>query len=162
MIEKKIKQRIVRLMVGAAALLFSADAMAANPTVVTANIAFDSPLTLTKTSDINFGTVLAGVTSTYTITTAGTVTASGSGQWLYGTKSAANISIGGSTTSMINITIAGYTASNGVTPSNATCSYGGGAAAPCTTITSAAAPGAGKTLLIGLDAAVDGTQTAGV
>ncbi len=42
---------------------------------VTANIAFDTPLTLTKVADVNFGTVSAGVADTYTITTAGVVTA---------------------------------------------------------------------------------------
>ena len=57
------KNSLIRLTVAAAALLFSADAMAAT-SIVTANIAFDTPLSLTKNSDISFGTVSAGVAST--------------------------------------------------------------------------------------------------
>ena len=127
---------------------------------VTANISFDTPLTLTKVSDVRFGTVSAGVASTYTITTAGAVTATGSGQYLYGTKAAGNITIAGSTTGTLNISVGGYTANNGVTPANATCAYNGGAAGSCT-IPTAVAPGTGKTLLIGVDAQVSGTQAAG-
>ena len=159
MIEGKTKQSVVRLMIGAAALLFSADAMAATQSV-TANMAFDTPLTLTKNNDINFGTVIAGTASIYTITTAGTVSATGSGQWLYGTKQAASITIAGSTTDTINISVGGYTPQGGVTPANATCAYNGGTAGSCT-IAAAVAAGAGKPLLIGVDADVDGTQTAG-
>jgi len=157
---KTMKQKCaLRLAVAAAALLFSADAMAATQSV-TANLAFDSPLVLTKNSDINFGTVIAGTASTYTITTAGTVTATGSGQTLYGTKAAASITIAGSATDTVNISVGGYTAQGGVTPANATCAYNGGTAGSCT-ITGAAAAGTGKSLLIGVDATVDGTQAAG-
>jgi len=157
---KKMKQLALRFLIVATALLFSADAIAATQSV-TVNIAFDTPLTLTKVSDIKFGTVSAGVASTYTITTAGVVTATGSGQWLYGTKAAGNITIAGATSDTVNISVGGYTAQNGVTPANATCSYNGGAAGSCT-ITGAAAPGAaGKTLLVGVDAQVSGTQIAG-
>jgi len=155
----KKTQSVVRLAVGVAALLFSADAMAATQSV-TANLAFDTPLTLTKNNDINFGTVIASTASTYTITTAGTVSATGSGQWLYGSKAAGSITLAGSTTQTVNISVGGYTPQGGVTPSNAQCAYNGGGAGSCT-ISAAAAPGAGKTLLIGVDAAVDGTQAAG-
>jgi hypothetical protein len=128
---------------------------------MTANISFDTPLTLTKKNDISFGTVKAGVADTYTISTAGTVTAAGSGQWLYGSQAAGNITIVGSTTQTLNISVGNYTASGGVTPANATCAYAGGTAKPCA-ITAATAPGTtGKTLLIGIDARVDGTQAVG-
>ena len=88
------------------------------------------------------------------------MTATGSGQSLFGTKSAGSITIAGSATNAVNISVGGYTPNGGVTPANATCSYNGGAAGSCT-INAAAAPAAGKTLLIGVDAVVDGTQTAG-
>jgi len=128
---------------------------------MTANIAFDTPLTLTKKNDISFGTVAAGVADTYTISTAGNVTAAGSGQWLSGSKAAGNITIVGSTSQTLNISVGNYSASGGVTPSNATCSYAGSAAKPCA-ISAATAPGnQGKTLLIGIDARVDGTQAVG-
>lgn len=153
------KNSLVRLAVVTAALLFSADAMAATVSVPV-DIAFETPLSLVKTSDLSFGTVSAGVASTYTISTTGDITATGSGQWLKGTKSAGAITISGSATDTINISVSDYAAQGGVTPANATCAYDGGSAGSCT-IASAAAPGAGKTLLIGADAIVDGTQTAG-
>lgn len=127
---------------------------------VTANIRFDTPLTLTKNADINFGSVSAGVSDTYTISTAGAVTAAGSGQYLFGATAAGNITIGGSSSQLINISAGGFTAQGGVTPQNAKCAYNGGASGSCT-ITGAAAPGAGKTLLVGVDAVVDGTQAVG-
>ncbi len=52
---------------------------------ITANIRFEAPITLTKNSDINFGIVSAGVNDTYTISTAGVVTAAATGQSLGGT-----------------------------------------------------------------------------
>lgn len=127
---------------------------------VTANISFDSPLAITKNADINFGTVRAGVADTYTITTAGSVSAAGSGAYLYGTTSAASLTITGSTSQTISISVGGYTANGGVTPQNATCAYNGGSAGSCS-LSSVAAPGAGKTLLLGVQAVVDGTQTGG-
>jgi hypothetical protein len=154
-----MKQLLSRLFIITGMLLFSADAMAATQSMTT-NISFDTALTLTKVSDVSIGAVKALTASTYTITTAGVVTATGSGVWLYGTKTAGNITIVGSTTDTLSISVGGYTAQNGVTPANATCSYNGGAAGSCT-IPAAAAPGAGKTLLIGVDAQVSGTQAAG-
>ena len=76
---------------------------------VTANIAFDATLTIVKEADIDFGTVLASTADTYTIDTAGAVTAAGSGA----------------------------------------------------TVAGSPAPGSGKTLLLGVEAVVDGTQAAG-
>ncbi len=123
-------------------------------------IGFDSALALTKNSDIHFGTVSALKVSTYRMSTAGVLsTVSGTGIPLYGTTAAANIHIAGSATDGITISAGGYTANNGVTPSNARCSYNGGAAAACAM--TGAAPGAGKTLLVGVDVAADGTQAAG-
>lgn len=127
---------------------------------VTANISFDSPLAITKNADINFGTVRAGVADTYTISTAGSVSAAGSGAYLYGTTSAASLTITGSTSQTISISVGGYTANGGVTPQNATCAYNGGSSGSCS-LSSVAAPGAGKTLLLGVQAVVDGTQTGG-
>jgi len=154
-----MKQKsIVRLAVAAAALLFSADAMAATQSV-TANINFDTPLTITKNNDINFGTVTT-TPDTYTISTAGSVTAAGSGQFLRGTPTAGNITIAGSTTQTIAISVGSYVASSHVTLSNPTCSYNGAAVAACTG-SGLTAPGTGKTLLLGIDATVGAGATAG-
>jgi hypothetical protein len=143
-----------------AGILAAGSAMAATQSV-TANIRFDTPLSLTKNSDINFGSVTASSATTYRISTAGAVsTVTGTGSYLFGTTAAANINITGSTTQLMNISVGGEVANNGVTVSNEKCAYNGGASGSCT-ITGAAAPGAGKTLLIGADAAADGTQAAG-
>jgi hypothetical protein len=124
------------------------------------SLAFDAALALTKNSDINFGTVSALNASTYRISTAGAVTTvSGTGSYLTGTTAAGNIQIAGSATDGITISAGGYTADNGVTPSNAQCSYNGGAAAACAM--TGAAPGSGSTLLVGVDVATDGTQAGG-
>jgi hypothetical protein len=123
-------------------------------------VVYDVGLSLTKNSDINFGTVTANNASTYRISTAGTVTTvSGTGSYVTGATSAGSITIAGSTTEGITISAGGYTANNGVTPSNAQCSYNGGASGSCSITTGA--PGAGKTLLIGVDVATDGTQAGG-
>lgn len=143
----------------AAVLMAPVSAFALNQSV-TANIAFDTPLSMVKNNDINFGTVSAGVADTYTITTAGVATAAATGQLLYGTPAAGDIAISGSTTQTINISVGSYTANNGVTPANATCDYNGAGSGTCA-LTGVAAPGAGKTLLIGVDAVVSGAQAAG-
>ncbi len=126
---------------------------------VSSSVSFDVPLTLTKQTDINFGTVKAVTASTYTITTAGAVSATGSGAALYGTPTAGNITISGSAIQTINISVGSLVANNGVTLQNPTCSYNGGASGSCT-INSAAAPGGGKTLLLGIQAVVSGAQAA--
>lgn len=128
---------------------------------VTANIAFDSALTIVKNADIDFGVVIEGVADTYTIDTAAVVTAAGPGEIIGGTPVAGDLTISGSATQVIDISVANYVADNGVTPQNAICSYDGGAEADCNTLTGVAAPGAGKTLLLGVEADVDGTQVAG-
>lgn len=125
-----------------------------------ASISFDVGLALNKNSDINFGIVTALNASTYRISTAGAVTTvSGTGSYVTGATSAGNIQIVGSTTDGITISVGGYTANNGVTPANAQCSYNGGAAGSCSI--SGVAAGSGKTLLVGVDVAADGTQAGG-
>lgn len=128
---------------------------------VTANIAFDTGISITKNNDADFGTVQALTAETYTLSTAGAVTAAGSGQIIGGTPAAASLTIVGSTTQAIDIAVNNYSAAaGGVTISNATCNYDSGGSGSCA-LTAAAAPGAGKTLLVGLDAAVDATPIAG-
>lgn len=146
-------------MVTGMCLLFTVEAEAVTQSM-TANIAFDTPLSLSKLSDINFGTVAVTTADTYTITTSGVVTAAGSGSRLYGAPTAGNITVAGSATQQIDISTGSYTSDGGVTLQNATCSYDGSVAGPCT-ISNAVGPGSGKTLLLGVQAVVDGTQLAG-
>jgi hypothetical protein len=155
------KANFLALAIGTTALLGASQAWAATQSV-TANIAFDTPLNLTKTADINFGTETAANASTYQITTAGAVTTTaGTGAYLYGATHAGSITIAGPTADTLTISAGGYTANNGVTPSNASCAYNGGAAVTPCSYAAAVAPGAGKTLLLGVTVAADGTQAAG-
>jgi hypothetical protein len=154
------KNYLVRLAVAAAALLFSADAMAATQSV-TANLNFDTPLTLNKTSDINFGTVSTAA-DTYTITTAGVVTPHAAGQWLYGTKSAGSITIAGSATDTLTISVGSYVPSAHVSLGAPTCTYGGTTLTACAGTTVAAPTNAGTILLLGIDAIVAAGVVAGV
>ncbi|MEZ0223634.1 MAG: DUF4402 domain-containing protein [Alphaproteobacteria bacterium] len=156
-----IKKIFAGLSVAVIALVMVPDAWSATQSV-TANIRFDTPLNLNKTADIDFKSVTAGQANTYTISPTGTTSVSGggSGAFLFGTPNAASITISGSTTQTLNISAAGYTANNGVTPANATCKYGAAAAGSCT-IPAGAAPGASTVLLVGADAVVDGTQAGG-
>jgi hypothetical protein len=149
----------IALAVAVAGVMTAGAAHAATQSV-TANIAFDTPLTLTPVASIQFGTVKAAQTGTYVINTAGAVTASSGGVWLYGTPAAGNLTVAGSATQTITISTGSYVASNGVTPSAATCKYGSASAAACDSGLSVAAPGASTTLLLGVQADADGTQAA--
>jgi hypothetical protein len=124
-----------------------------------AHIGVDAAVTLIKNSDIQFGTVKAGVASVYTISTEGKVSSSHPGAWLSGTPAAGSVTIAGSGTEPVNISIGGYSASNGVTLRNATCAYNGRPPGACA-ISGATAPGTGKKLLIGVSAIVNGAQAA--
>jgi hypothetical protein len=128
----------------------------------TAALGFDVALALTKTADINFGTVSALNASTYKIATNNAlITVSGTGIGLYGTTSAGSITIAGSATDGITISTGGYIANNGVTPSSATCGYNGGGASACDAGINVAAPGASALLRVGVRVTADGTQAAG-
>lgn len=150
---------VAALFIGGTLLSGAAHAVTPVTETVIANLAFDSPLTITKISDINFGLLKAATAATYTIDTVGTVTTSG-GMMLGGAPQAGNLTIAGSSTQVVNISVGNPQASNGVSLSAETCSYGGSAAAACN-LTNQAAPGAGKTLLLGVTATADGSQVAG-
>lgn len=163
--ETKIMKSKFSVIAGVAAvgLLCSTYALAATQ-AVTANIAFDAAITLTKNADITFGTVQALTAGTYTIDTAAVVTPGGGGVVLGGSPVAGDILIQGSATQTINISVGGYTAGGiggGVVPSAATCAYDSGAEAACTLNTQAAPTAAGKTLKVGVLVTVDALQTAG-
>ena len=77
-----------------------------------------------------------------------------------GRQQGGGLVIAGSTTQAIDISVNNYVASSGVTPSNATCQYNNGVAAPCA-LNSQLAPGKGKPLSIGVTVNVDGSQKTG-
>lgn len=122
----------------------------------TGAIGFDLPLSIDTISNINIGHVQANTTGIYTIDTSGNVTTSG-GQWLSGSPSAGRLLIHGSATQTISISAGSYVAGGaggGVTLSNVTCAYNGGAAVPCSLATQAAPTAGGKTLLLGVTVTV--------
>lgn len=143
---------------------YSANATGSKNSAQTSSLSFDNALAIDSVVDINFGKVRAATAGTYTINTAGVVTPGGGGVWLYGTTSAGSMVIHGSSTQTIVISTGSYIAGGiggGVTLSNATCSYNGGAAVACSLSGQAAPTSAGKTLLLGVTATVDTAQTAG-
>lgn len=155
-----MQQRFFLYTVGAC-LMLASSALAATVTM-SANIKFRAPLALTKTSDIDFGVVSAGVADTYTITPDGAVSSKGKGQTLGGGAKAGSITIAGSESQAISISTSNYGGSNGVKLQEASCSYNGsGVVSPCSM---AGAKPAGKQSVLKLGAiiAVDGTQAEGV
>jgi hypothetical protein len=129
---------------------------------LTANATFDAVLSLTKNADINFGVLKAATPGTYIINTAGAVSPSAGGVFVYGTPAFGQITVTGSTTQTVAISTGSYVADGGVTPSLATCNYNSVDIADCDVGgTSLTAPGAGKVLKLGLKIVADGTQTAG-
>lgn len=143
-----------------AGMIVSAPVYAAQLTMV-ANIAFDTPLSMTKSSDIDFGTMKASQPGTYVINTSGAVTPSGGGVFLHGTPVEGRIVVAGSSTQTVTISTGSYVPNSNVTPSGATCKYGTSAAAPCDSGLSVPPPGTATTLLVGVQVVADGTQSPG-
>ncbi len=132
----------------------------------TAAVAFDAPLTIDTVVNIDFAAVKALTAGTFTIDTANTVTVGGGGVRLFGTPVSGSLTIHGSASQTITISTGSYVAGGiggGVTLSNATCSYNGGAETACDAglSTQAAPTPAGKILKLGVKATVDANQTAG-
>lgn len=143
---------------------YAANATGSKDSAQTASIKFDNAITIDTVMDINFGMVKALTAGNFTINTAGVVTPGGGGEWLYGTTSAGSMVIRGSSTQTIAISTGSYISGGiggGVTLSNATCSYNGGAEVACSLSGQAAPTSAGKTLLLGVTATVNASQTAG-
>ncbi len=154
-----MKRRLLSIIVILLQLLQISAAVAATQTM-SASISFETALSLTNGTNVSFGFVKASQPGVYTISPSGAITATNDGVALGGDTHAGSMTIVGSETQNIDISVNHYVSNNGVTPSAATCSYNGGAAAPCA-LTSQPAPGAGKPLLLGVTLTVDGTQQTG-
>jgi hypothetical protein len=153
------KHRILCVLAG---ILIAASAGAATRNITT-KLSFRAPLVLQKLRDINFGDVSAGIAATYRITPNGSLSvAAGSGQLLGGTVQAGQVTIKGSRTQRINISVSNYVANKGVTPKNASCRYNNGSVVtPCRATNTTAPSSGGRTLLLGLEVTADGTQIDG-
>jgi len=142
----------------ALAMVFSTSAALAATQNVTANVRFITPLSFTDVTNINFGTVTAGVAATYTITTAGVASTVG-GEYLSGTPVVGSVKINGSAFQTINISVTHGAAVSGVSVTASTCNYNAaGVASPCVVSGGAAPTSTGKTLLIGATVSADGNQ----
>ncbi|MEZ0260433.1 MAG: DUF4402 domain-containing protein [Alphaproteobacteria bacterium] len=127
-----------------------------------AAIAFQPTITITKNADIDFGTVLKG-NCIYSIDTSGTVTGSPpvNCSTLSGSPHAANLTVKGSASMQVTISVGGYTADSTVTPSAARGKYNNGTEQAFPLNNVAAPTSAGKTLLIGASVTTAGTETNG-
>lgn len=153
----RVKALYVMMIVG---ITLSAQAFAASQ-AVTSSIRFGGAVVNMVINDtLDFGAVEAGQSGTYTISTAGALTYSGPGIPEGGTPSAANITISGSLTQNIGITVGNLQADSGVSLANLKCNYDGGGEGSCT-INGGSPAGSGKTLLIGGDAVVGSGQSDG-
>jgi hypothetical protein len=159
------KLRTVALLAATSALIGMGSAYAAS-TPVTASIRFLSDISITPVNQPDFGSVVAGVADTYTLSTAGAVTHSGSGIIEGGSPKAGKYTVTASTHQGINIYADTY--ANGLTdatvPSLATCDYNAGGSNPCDSAAhelAIASPLASATLLVGLSAAATATTNDG-
>lgn len=126
-------------------------------------IGFQPTITITNNTDIDFGTVLKG-SCNYTIDTSGTVTGTPPGDCstLSGSPHAANLTIRGSSTMQVTLSVGGYTADGTVTPSAARGKYDNGTEQAFPLNNVAAPTSAGKTLLIGATVSTTGAESNGV
>jgi hypothetical protein len=156
----KIKKYAAAVILGGAMLSGAAFAAGTNVSqTVTATLNFDTPLSITKVTDINFGLLAANTAGTYTIDTTGNVTATNGGSILSGLgKSAGSYTVAGSTGQTINLSYTAGTPVSGVTLLNPTCSYAGAAVTGCAG-NGLIAPGTGKPLLVGVSAQTDNSVT---
>ena len=138
------------------------DGLLAASRTLTATVSFMSSVSISKVSDMNFGTVQAQRAGIYTLNTLGSVTTTAGGIYLAGPTSVAQAVISGSATQNINITSDNYVSDNGVNIVSLRCRYNGGVERSCNTMFNMAAPGTGKQLLIGARIQVDGSQLPGV
>lgn len=144
------KLKIGWRIIGISAVMIPNIASAVTHTV-TAQVSFAKTLTATTLDNADFGLLNSHSPAQYTLSTTGIV----SGKTPHHASKAGNIVISGPATQNLDIVIGNYIPGNGITPSNAYCSYDGAAAEPCA-LSGLSAPGKGKTLRIGLDIAVTG------
>ena len=109
-----------------------AGAVIAATQTMTADISFVSPITLTPVDNLDFGdiSVAAVANNTFTVGTDGSMTATDSAE-AYGAHAPGTIDITASN-ALVDITVDNITATNAeFSLGSPTCSYDGGASAPC-------------------------------
>jgi hypothetical protein len=122
-----------------------------------ANIQFDTAFTFNFVSNIDYASVKSATAGDYTINTTGTLSAANGGVLITGTPTVGQVTIIGSSTQAITISISGTTADQGVSVTATRGRYGAGAEQNFPI--SGGPPGAGGTnLFIGATVHADGTQ----
>lgn len=134
----------------------------------TATVNFTQPFTVAESTQMTFGTLIAGVATSYVITTASAATSGAGGGVIGGAPAAGDFRIDdtGTATTTLSVVVNNLTADNGVTPTSPTCAYNGGGELSCAApITGLVNPNSGtaaaKTLLVGMTLVIDGTQADG-
>jgi hypothetical protein len=126
-------------------------------TTGTGTIKFDTPLSFSAVTDIDFGAVKAGAADDYTIDTLANVSHTGSGAIEAGTPVAGSVTIAGSSTQPVTISASPLAADQGVSITAESGKYG--AASETSFPIAGGAPGAGTVLKLGVTVHADGTQT---
>jgi hypothetical protein len=131
---------------------------------VSAKVRFVSPLTLTALQPLDFGNLKASQAGSYTLSTAGTVSASSGGELISGAPSAGSITLSGSATQTIKINVTSYSPpADGVALTDATCNYNNSGEVPCNDdkLSNVALTKPENVLKIGATLITDNTSTEG-
>lgn len=122
---------------------------------------FALPIEITQNQSPSFGLVTAGPASrVLRLNTSGVISGNGASSYIQGAV-VGDYTISASSTRTIDITVNGYTANNGVTPSAARCRYNGGAEGTCNSHAGVTGVPAGATLLLGLTITTNATHVDG-
>lgn len=144
---------------GSAVAASGASALTSTFTVA---IEFFDPFTITEAVPADFGRVISGVATTYSLDTANSVTAGAGGSSTGGTPATGSYTIAdASTGGAVDVTVNNPTTDGGVTITAFNCQWNGVTAlngATCAYNAVANPAAAGQTLLVGFDITVDGSQ----
>lgn len=132
---------------------------------MTASVSFMAPLAVGSITDPSFGKLSAGVASTvYKLDTGGNVTTiSGPGSALGGSPAAGSMTLSGSGNQTVNISATNLIDDNNIIPSAIMCAYDSGNEVSCndSSLDTAAAPGGGKVLKVGMTITTLGNESDG-
>lgn len=152
--------RIKKIIMIALLVVMNAANVYAASQSVGVHMVFANALNITNVTPISFGTLLAGYAGTFVLSSQGVMTGTDQNAILGGAAAAGSMTISGSPTQSISISAGNYSSDNGVTPSEATCSYDGGSESLCN-LEGQLPPSTGKVLLLGVKIDVDGSQSIG-
>ncbi len=122
---------------------------------------FALPIVITQNQSLSFGLVRTGASGrVIRLNTSGGITGGAASSYIQGAV-VGDYTISASSTRTIAITVNGYSANNGVTPSAARCRYNGGAEGTCNSLSAVTGVPGGATLLLGLTITTNAAHTDG-